>query len=136
MGSLVIVDQDDTQTFDVYGRIVGKVTCSGKVLNSELLYNGYATILTEYCRKSEFFQEAWATKYGCGHQTQSPTTNTVLSAPSQTNENNCDPSYPDVCIASPPPDLDCGDIPYKKFRVLPPDPHKFDGDKDGIGCES
>jgi micrococcal nuclease len=49
---------------------------------------------------------------------------------------NCDPSYPTVCIPPPPPDLDCKDIPYKKFKVLPPDPHKFDSDKDGIGCES
>ncbi len=49
---------------------------------------------------------------------------------------NCDPSYPDVCIPPPPPDLDCGDIPYRNFRVLPPDPHRFDRDKDGIGCET
>ena len=48
---------------------------------------------------------------------------------------NCDPSYPDVCIPSPPPDLDCDEIPYRRFRVLPPDPHGFDGDVDGIGCE-
>ncbi len=48
---------------------------------------------------------------------------------------NCDPSYPDVCIPSPPPDLNCGDIPYRRFWVLPPDPHGFDGDNDGIGCE-
>lgn len=50
---------------------------------------------------------------------------------------NCDPSYPDVCIPSPPPDLDCGDIPHRRFKVLPPDPHGFDGnDNDGLGCES
>ena len=48
----------------------------------------------------------------------------------------CDDSYPDVCIPSPPPDLDCGEIKYRRFKVLPPDPHRFDGDKDGIGCES
>ena len=48
----------------------------------------------------------------------------------------CDPSYPDVCITPYPPDLDCRDIPYTDFRVLQPDPHGFDGDKDGIGCES
>jgi len=52
------------------------------------------------------------------------------------SENNCDSSYPDVCIPSPPPDLDCKDVPYSKFKVLPPDPHRFDGDKDGIGCAS
>ena len=53
-----------------------------------------------------------------------------------TEENNCDPSYPGVCIPPYPPDLDCGDIPQKNFTVLQPDPHRFDGDKDGIGCES
>ncbi len=50
----------------------------------------------------------------------------------------CDPSYPDVCI---PPlwvggDLDCGQIAFRRFTVLPPDPHYFDGDVDGVGCES
>lgn len=52
----------------------------------------------------------------------------------------CAPSYPTVCIPPPPPDLDCSDIPYRNFRVrydVPnPDPHHFDGDRDGIGCES
>lgn len=47
----------------------------------------------------------------------------------------CDPSYPTVCIAPFPPDLNCGDIPYKNFVVLQPDPHKFDKDKNGLGCE-
>jgi hypothetical protein len=32
--------------------------------------------------------------------------------------------------------LDCGDIPYRNFKVLPPDPHRFDRDHDGIGCET
>jgi len=49
---------------------------------------------------------------------------------------NCDPSYPTVCIPPPPPDLDCKDIPYRNFQVLPPDPHHFDGNHDGVGCES
>jgi hypothetical protein len=49
--------------------------------------------------------------------------------------NQCDAAYPGVCIPSPPPDLDCKDISYRNFKVLPPDPHRFDGDKDGIGCE-
>src|SRR5690606_16357599 len=47
----------------------------------------------------------------------------------------CDPSYPDVCIAPAPPDFDCGEIPYQQFRVIGADPHGFDGDGDGIGCE-
>jgi len=56
--------------------------------------------------------------------------------PTEAPSINCDPAYPDVCIPPPPPDLDCGDIPFKRFKVLPSDPHRFDGDKDGIGCES
>lgn len=56
---------------------------------------------------------------------------------SQTNTTNqkCDPSYPDVCITPYPPDLDCNQIPYSNFRVLQPDRHGFDRDRDGIGCE-
>jgi micrococcal nuclease len=56
--------------------------------------------------------------------------------PPSTSE-NCDrKSYPDVCIPPYPPDLDCDDVPMKNFKVLPPDPHGFDPDKDGIGCEA
>jgi micrococcal nuclease len=48
----------------------------------------------------------------------------------------CDPSYPTVCIPPPPPDLDCRDVTYRNFPVRPPDPHHFDGEGDGFGCES
>ena len=48
----------------------------------------------------------------------------------------CDSSYPDVCITPYPPDLNCDDIPNKNFEVLPPDPHGFDREEDGIGCEN
>lgn len=58
-----------------------------------------------------------------------------FTQPSQA-QSNCEPSYPDLCLAPPPPDLDCKDVPYRNFRVLPPDPHHFDRDLDGIGCEA
>jgi hypothetical protein len=48
---------------------------------------------------------------------------------------NCDRAYPTECIPMYPPDLDCEDIPSRNFEVLQPDPHGFDADKDGIGCE-
>ena len=48
----------------------------------------------------------------------------------------CDPSYPTVCIPPYPPDLDCSDVPHKRFKVVGTDPHGFDGDRDGIGCET
>ena len=50
-------------------------------------------------------------------------------------DKTCDHSYPDVCISPWPPDLDCNDITHANFRVLQPDQHGFDQDKDGIGCE-
>jgi hypothetical protein len=49
---------------------------------------------------------------------------------------SCDPSYPGVCIPPPPPDLDCPEIAEQDFRVRGSDPHGFDGDDDGVGCES
>lgn len=47
----------------------------------------------------------------------------------------CDPSYPDVCIPPPPPDLDCIHVPYINFKVIPPDTHGLDSDGNGIGCD-
>jgi micrococcal nuclease len=65
VGSSILVDQDDMQPFDSYGRMLGKVTCNGKNLNSELLENDLAWILTKYCSTSEFSDEPWAKKFGC-----------------------------------------------------------------------
>jgi hypothetical protein len=53
----------------------------------------------------------------------------------QVGQSECDPSYPDVCIPPPPPDLNCDDVGARNFTVLSPDPHGFDGDNDGIGCD-
>jgi uncharacterized membrane protein YgcG len=53
------------------------------------------------------------------------------------SDGNCDHrSYPNVCIRPYPPDLDCPEIQYTDFKVLPPDPHDFDREGNGIGCES
>ena len=51
----------------------------------------------------------------------------------------CDPSYPSICLPSPPPDLDCNDIPFRGFYVrrdlANSDPHRLDQSEDGIGCQ-
>lgn len=68
--------------------------------------------------------------------TTQPKATTTQPKTSGGGGSDCDPSYPTVCIPPYPPDLNCGDIPHRRFKVLPPDPHGFDGDNDGIGCES
>ena len=126
IGSTITIDQDDVQKYDQYDRLLANVFCNGKSLNSALLYNGHAEISTRYCTFSEFSDSSWAQRFGC-----------AISEPEVVElSSDCDSSYPDFCIPSSPPDLDCGDIPQKRFTVLQPDPHSFDGDKDGIGCES
>ncbi len=70
----------------------------------------------------------------CGPVTAAPTppAPTTTQAPAA----GCDPSYPDFCIPSPPPDLDCADVNGNFFTVVGSDPHGFDGNNDGVGCES
>jgi micrococcal nuclease len=63
-------------------------------------------------------------------------TTTTVASTTTSGGGNCDSSYPDVCIPPYPPDLDCGEISFRQFKVTGSDPHGFDGDHDGIGCES
>jgi hypothetical protein len=48
----------------------------------------------------------------------------------------CETSYVEVCIPADAYDLDCTDIAESDFEVVGGDPHGFDGDQDGVGCES
>lgn len=52
-----------------------------------------------------------------------------------TGRADCDVSYPNVCISPPPPVLDCSDLEVASFKVFGADPHRFDVDGDGLGCE-
>jgi hypothetical protein len=50
----------------------------------------------------------------------------------------CDPNYAGGCVPPYPPDLDCADIRalgIAPVRVIGSDPHRLDGDHDGLGCE-
>lgn len=128
VGSTALVDEDDGQTQGSYGRILGVVYCNTVNLNAKLLDENLGYLASKFCPTSEFAFTSWAQKHGC-----------LSSDPRDTEsvrESKCDPSYPDLCIPSPPPDLDCSDISYRNFKVLSPDPHGFDRDRDGIGCES
>jgi micrococcal nuclease len=67
--------------------------------------------------------------------TAAPQAQAQAQPPAPAAASNCDPSYPTICIQVGIPDLDCPDISDRRFEVRPPDPHRFDGDRDGIGCE-
>jgi endonuclease YncB( thermonuclease family) len=54
-------------------------------------------------------------------------------------DGKCDPNYAGACVPPYPPDLDCADLRALGLalpvRVIGSDPHRLDGDHDGLGCE-
>jgi hypothetical protein len=79
-----------------------------------------------------------------GNQSMTTTNMTTTTPAEETEEEEvseedgeeCDNSYPDECIPPPPPVLDCSDIDEDDFEVRGSDPHGFDDDNDGVGCET
>lgn len=47
----------------------------------------------------------------------------------------CDPDYSGACVPPYPPDVDCADI-GTTIHAVGSDPHRLDGDRDGVACES
>jgi micrococcal nuclease len=58
------------------------------------------------------------------------------STPPPSGGSGCNPNYAGACIPNVPYDLDCGDIAARGFRVVGTDVYNFDGEGDGIACES
>lgn len=65
VGSAVVVDQDDSQLQDKYGRLLGVVYCNDLNLNKELLDSSLGDLYSAFCNQSEFKDSDWARKYGC-----------------------------------------------------------------------
>ena len=67
IGAKALVDEDDGQPNGSYNRMVSLVYCGQDKtsLNQQLLQNGYAKILEQYCSVSEFSKQTWAFTYGC-----------------------------------------------------------------------
>ena len=132
-GRAVLLERDVSET-DRYGRLLRYVWVGELLVNAELIRLGYARAVAypPDIRYQERFAELEAEARAAQRGLWAPQ---PTLAPTPAGRAGCDPSYPDVCIPPPPPDLDCGEIPYRRFRVLPPDPHRFDRDGDGLGCE-
>lgn len=159
LGTTVTLEADpDLDRTDRYGRLLRYVRHRAVNVNVELVRRGAATVWFHGGERGRYAAQllaaagsARAAKRGlwsaCPQAVWNPAAaaETGRSGPAAAPKvaapaargGNCDPSYPDVCIPPSPPDLDCADIPHRRFRVLPPDPHRFDGsDDDGLGCES
>jgi endonuclease YncB( thermonuclease family) len=151
-GKEVALQRDVSET-DRYGRLLRSVWIGPYLFNEVLVRRGYAGVATDppdvayagrFVEAERAAREERAGLWGVcpvppvGRDTEPapPPGPAPSPSPTPTPAPNCDPSYPTVCIPPPPPDLDCADIPYRRFPVLPPDPHRFDPDRDGIGCES
>ena len=134
----------DAERTDRYGRTLAYVyrkdrARTGSFVNADLVRDGYASAYTSppnVAHVDEFValqREARDSRRGlwgaCPVDPAAPTTPTIPAGGA------CDPAYPDACIPPPPPDLDCSDISARGFRVLAPDPHHFDSNGDGLGCE-
>lgn len=58
----------------------------------------------------------------------------LSSHTSYATDDDCDPNYAGGCVPNVSYDLDCPDIGFT-VTVVGVDRHRFDRDKDGVGCE-
>jgi micrococcal nuclease len=132
----VVLRGDATQdTRDRYGRLLAYAWVRGRDLGFQQVTSGLARVyvygrpfqrLGAYRRAEQAGQKRARNVWrGCP----------VPTPPAAAPRASCDPSYPTVCIPPPPPDLDCADVPHSNFAVRGADPHRFDGEGDGVGCE-
>ena len=137
-GKTVTLVKDVSET-DQYQRLLRYVLVGNTFVNYELVKTGFASVATYppdvACQTTYLEAESTARNGLLGLWAPIPAPAQTQQQPQQVS-GSCDPAYPGVCIPPPPPDLDCGDISFRMFTVLPPDPHRFDGDHDGIGCEN
>lgn len=133
LGSKTVYLEKDVSETDRYGRLLRYVYVDDVMVNAILVQDGYAQVSTypPDVKHVDLFlklqREAREKNRG------------IWSAEAEGSGSIagdvCDRAYPADCIPSPPPDLNCDDISHRNFKVLSSDPHKFDGDKDGVGCE-
>jgi micrococcal nuclease len=146
-GKTVLLEKDVSET-DRFGRLLRYVYVDDAMVNEVLVREGYAraSIFPPDIRYVTRFKTLEREAIVAGRGLWSfadpppldPDSGGLETSPPPGDEERvggCDPSYPDVCIPPPPPDLDCGDIQFRQFNVLQPDPHRFDGNKNGVGCE-
>jgi micrococcal nuclease len=131
----------DVEPLDRYGRTLAYVWLGEELFNETLVARGFAQVST-YPPNVKYVDRFIAAQRDARSHERG-LWGAACNEPELVNMGgggggggNCDPSYPGVCIPPYPPDLDCDDVPFSDFEVRPPDPHGFDGEGDGVGCET
>jgi micrococcal nuclease len=151
VGTRVVLEADGRlDRVDRYGRLLRYVRVGGRNVNLELVRRGAATVWFYDGDRGRYAgallaagRSARAARrglWGACRAVWDPEGPARTEAKGGAGDargavGRCDSSYPDFCIPPPPPDLDCRDVPRRGFRVVGDDPHRFDGDHDGVGCE-
>jgi micrococcal nuclease len=154
-GKKVVLEADPAlDRVDRYGRLLRYVKRNGVNVNLELARRGAAAPYFYRGDRGRYSgwlmraaQNAKTAKRGlwraCPRTVLDPFRAVSTGAsgpPSRTPppSGKCDPNYAGGCVPPYPPDLDCADIRalgIAPLRVIGSDPHRLDGDGDGLGCE-
>ncbi len=147
-GARVVLELDPTQdTRDRYGRLlayvhVGDGPRGPDSVNRALVQSGHAEVYvfrTPFRYTAEFSRAEQAARDGgrglwgrCPEGRAARAGAPAPDAPPIPGA-GCDPAYVGACVPTAPPDLDCDDL-EGPIRVVGADPHRLDGDGDGVAC--
>ena len=150
VGAAVTLRTDPTQDRrDRFGRLLAYVylddDAGADSVNHSLVDGGFAKVFVIDERSPftyrEQFEDSEAQARGadrglwgppCDGDTDRPATTEAVTA-AEPPPGGCDPGYAGACVPPPPPDLDCADVDGP-LRVVGADPHRLDGDGDGVAC--
>lgn len=154
-GKTVWLEKDVSET-DRYGRALRYVWLTKPpaeptdkdirthLFNAILVLAGYAQVATYppdvkyvdyFIRFQREAREANRGLWSLDDTTRGSSSQNAGGSSSGSSGQKCDPNYSGACVPPCPPDVDCGDISAKGFRVVSTDVHRLDQDKDGIACE-
>jgi micrococcal nuclease len=138
----------DVERKDQYGRTLAYIWKDGKLFNRVLVERGFAQV-TIYPPDDKYEGRLRAAEerakradngaWGSCPYFGAPATGGADSGSAPNDSvvagGDCDPNYEGACIPPYPPDLDCSQVSASGFQSTGTDPHGFDGDADGTGCE-
>jgi endonuclease YncB( thermonuclease family) len=156
-GKRIVLEADPRlDRTDRYGRLLRYVKRNGMNVNLELARRGAATpyfyrgdrgryapwlmraTLTARAAKRGLWRACPSTVFDPERAVQTGQSGPRPQAKPREATGSCDPNYSGGCVPPYPPDVDCADIRalgIAPVKVVGSDPHRLDGDHDGLGCE-